>query len=142
MYSPYGRKNENKKVIDYLIEAIDSKEPVAFTEGVQVLDFIHVDDMADFFFTLLNKLPELKDDYYQFHLGTGKGHTVREVSETMEKVWGKKVNAAWGDRDYSPYDLMHAVAPIQKNIKLLGWKAKLSLEDGIKILKEDISKYE
>lgn len=141
VYSPYGRKNDSKKVIDYLMEAVGSEEPVSFTEGIQVLDFIHVDDMADFFLTLLKKLPELSDDYYQFHLGTGEGHTVRKAGEIMEKVWGRKVNAAWGSREYSPYDLMHAVAPNQKNIKLLGWKAKLSLEDGIRILKEDVENH-
>lgn len=138
VYSPYGRYNAYKKVIDYMIDAFDAKEPVCFTKGEQILDFIHVDDMADFFYTLLKKLPYLNASYYQFHLGTGEGHSIREVASVMEKVWDKKMNADWGGREYSEQDIMYAVAPISNNISLLGWKAKISLEEGVVILKNDL----
>lgn len=137
VYSPYGRFNPYKKVIDYMIESFDAKSPVAFTKGEQILDFIHVDDMADFFFTLIQHLSSLKDDYYQFHLGTGLGHSIREVAEVMENVWGKRMNANWGGRAYSEQDIMHAVAPIEQNLKLLNWKSKIILREGINILMED-----
>ena len=134
VYSPYGRENEQKKVIDFLVDALDAPEPVKFSEGRQILDFIHVDDMADFFYHLLQKLPEIKDRYIQFHLGTGEGHSLREVASVMEKVSGKRVNADWGGYPYRKYDTMYAVAPIAKNLEILGWKSKISLEEGIGIL--------
>lgn len=137
IYSPYGRKNSNKKVIDYLLDAVDAEVSVAFSPGNQVLDFIHVDDMADFFYTLLLNLDKLKGDYYQFHLGTGEGHTLREVANVMERVSGKFVNADWGGRGYSRSDVMYAVAPINKNISELKWKATVTLEEGIRILMQD-----
>ena len=96
VYSPYGRYNSNKKVIDYLVDALDA---------------------------------------------TGRGYTIREVSDIVEAVWGKPINANWGGRAYSPSDTMYAVAPINKNIAVLGWKSSISLEDGIKILYEDIKKH-
>lgn len=138
VYSPYGRYNSNKKVIDCLIEAVEAEEPVDFTLGNQVLDFIHVDDMADFFYTLFHSLDRLKDSYYQFHLGTGEGHSVREVADVISEVWNRPLNANWGGRPYSSSDVMHAVAPINKNIALLGWKSSILLEDGIRILYEDM----
>lgn len=138
VYSPYGRYNSSKKVIDYLVDAAGSEVPVDFSPGNQVLDFIHVDDIADFFYTLILSLDNLKDSYYQFHLGTGKGHSVREVAEVIEEVGGQPVNANWGGRAYSSSDTMHAVAPINSNITLLGWHFSLSLREGIKILYEDI----
>ena len=138
VYSPYGRYNAYKKVIDYMIDSFSASEPVDFTMGEQILDFIHVDDMADFFYTLIQKLPELKDSYYQFHLGTGKGHSIREVAETMEKCWGKKMNANWGGRAYSEQDIMHAVAPIEQNLKLLNWQSKVDLDEGILIFKNEV----
>lgn len=137
VYSPYGRYNPYKKVIDYMIEAFDAVQPVAFTKGEQHLDFIHVDDMADFFYTLIQSLPSLKNDYYQLHLGTGEGHSIREVASLMEQVWGRKMNAQWGVRAYSEQDIMHAVAPIEQNIKLLNWKSKIRLREGLEILMRD-----
>ena len=138
VYSPYGRYNAYKKVTDSMIDPFFASEPVDFTMGEQILDFIHVDDMADFFYTLIQKLPELKDSYYQFHLGTGKGHSIREVAETMEKCWGKKMNANWGGRAYSEQDIMHAVAPIEQNLKLLNWQSKVDLDEGILIFKNEV----
>lgn len=142
VYSPYGRYNSNKKVIDYLADAVGAEMPVDFSPGNQLLDFIHVDDMADFFCTLFRSLDRLKDSYYQFHLGTGTGHSVREVAEVMEEVWKRPVNANWGGRPYSSSDAMYAVAPINRNITLLGWKSSISLKDGIRILYEDIKTHE
>ena len=35
-------------------------------------------------------------------------------------------------------DAMYAVAPINRNITLLGWKPSISLKEGIRILHEDM----
>ncbi len=138
IYSSYGRKNEKKKIIDFLSEALDSPLPVKFTGGKQVLDFVHVDDMADFFCNLLDKISDLKKSYYQFHLGTGEGHTLREVGALLERISGKKLNAEWGGLPYRPLDTMYAVAPIARNLEILNWKSKISIENGIEIYLKDI----
>ena len=138
VYSPYGRRNAYKKVIDYMADSFTSKQPVDFTKGEQILDFIHVDDMADFFYALICRLNQLKDKYYEIHLGTGVGHSIREVSAIMEKIWNKKMNANWGGRNYSSQDIMYAVAPINKTISLLNWHSKISLEEGLRIYYNDL----
>jgi len=138
LYTSYGRQNNQKKVVDYMLDAMDSAIPVNFTLGEQVSDFIHVDDIADFFYTLFTKIDVCKNNYTQFHLGTGYGYSIREASLILEKVFYKKINANWGGLPYRPLDVMYAVAPIARNIELLNWKAKISLEQGFSILKEDM----
>ncbi|MDR0682116.1 MAG: NAD(P)-dependent oxidoreductase [Dysgonamonadaceae bacterium] len=138
VYSPYGRKNQQKKVLDFMIDAMDSVTPVNFTKGEQILDFIHVDDIADFFYTLLNNLFVFKDLYTQLHLGTGKGHSLREAGNLMEEVFHKKINAYWGGLPYRQNETMYAIAPIAKNLELLNWRAKISLQQGLDILKEEL----
>lgn len=142
IYSPYGRKNVQKKVVDYMVDAIRAKESVSFSPGEQILDFIHVDDIVDFFAVLIQKLKELDDVFYQFQLGSGTGHSVRELGNMIEKVWNQKMNADWGGRGYSPSDIMYAVAPICRNITLLNWRAKISLQEGLEILKNDLANKE
>ena len=137
IYSPYGRRNSKKKVIDYLCDALESPVPVSFSPGEQILDFIHVDDMADFFSTLISKNDRVPQGFTQWHLGTGQGHTLREVAAIMEEISGRKVNAVWGGRDYNPEDPMYAVAPQANNINSLDWSSKISLRKGLEIyLKE------
>jgi CDP-paratose synthetase len=122
-----------KRLFDYMAESLDAPEPVDMTKGEQVLDFIHVDDVAGFFAYTVAHADEflaLKENGAEFHLGTGKGTSIREVAALMEEISGKKCNIHWGGRAYRERDIMHAVAPVEKNA--CGWKAEISLKDGIK----------
>lgn len=134
VYSPYGKKNKSKKVLDYLLDALDSPIPVKFSGGEQILDFIHVDDMADFFVTLFTKIlyNEWNNDFIELHLGSGKGYSIKEIAKIMEEVSGKKVNAVWGALPYRKFDTMHVVAPIGKNIEVLQWRSKVDINEGIR----------
>lgn len=134
VYSPYGKRNKNKKVLDYLLDALNSPTPIKFSGGEQILDFIHVNDMADFFTTLFTKMykKEWSYNFIELHLGSGFGHSIKEIAQIMEELSGKKVNAIWGALPYRKFDTMHAVAPIGKNIELLGWKSKIDIRKGIK----------
>ena len=48
------------------------------------------------------------------------------------------MNANWGGRAYSEQDIMHAVAPIEQNLKLLNWQSKVDLDEGILIFKNEV----
>lgn len=139
VYSPYGRKNEQKKVIDYMIEGLDASSPVNMSKGEQILDFIHVDDMSDFFYTLFSKIEICTEQYTQFHLGTGEGHSIREAGRIIGRVFDKKLNVNWGALPYRPLDAMYAVAPVAKTLSLLNWRSRIGLEEGIEILKKDLN---
>jgi hypothetical protein len=139
MYSPYGRyNNSHKKIIDYMLEALYSPIPINFSKGEQILDFIHVDDIANFLYIIILKINLFTEMYTQLHCGTGQGHSLREVGSMIEDIFGKKLNADWGHLTYRPLDIMYAVAPIAKNIDFLNWRAQITLEKGINILKQDI----
>ena len=133
VYSPYGKKNKSKKVLDYLLDALDAPTPVKFSGGEQVLDFIHVDDIADFFVTLFTKIlnNEWNNDFIELHLGSGKGYSIKEIAKIMEEISGKKINAIWGAFPYRKFDTMHAVAPISMNIEVLQWRSKVDIIKGI-----------
>lgn len=131
-YSVYGGNMTVKRLMDYIHESMDAKIPVSMTAGEQVLDFIHVNDVANFFTHIILH----KERFYvlnngiDFHLGTGRGTSVRELAEMMEGKYGKKCNINWGARPYRERDTMYAVAPIAQNMPLVGWKAEISLLEG------------
>lgn len=136
-YSVYGGQMTVKRLFDYMTESLDATESVEMTAGEQVLDFIHVEDVAGFFVYVVSHMDEFLhssknvEDYF---LGTGKGTTIREVAGLMEKLSGKKCNIAWGARPYRERDIMYAVAPVERNHS--GWKAKIGLEEGIRRMLE------
>ena len=137
-YSVYGGIPTVKRLTDYIIESMDSAESVDMTAGEQILDFIHVDDLCRFYIHLVTHSDELKDirNGENFHVGTGQGVTVRQLARMMEEEYGKPCNINWGGRPYRDRDTMHAVAPIAKNLALLGWRTEITLREGIRRMKK------
>ena len=134
-YSVYGGKMTVKRLMDYIKESMNAENPIDMTLGEQILDFIHVDDIAGFFIHMLKNMEQVLTvpNGTNFHLGTGRGISIRELAEMIEGEYGKKCNIKWGGRPYRERDIMYAVAPIAKNMPLIGWKAKIGISEGIKI---------
>ena len=121
-----------KRLFDYMAESLDADTPVDMTAGEQVLDFIHVDDVAGFFAYAVSHAEEfmaLPQNGMDFHLGTGVGTSIRDVAKLMESITGKHCNINWGGRPYRERDIMKAVAPVEKN--QCSWKAKIDIRHGI-----------
>lgn len=137
-YSIYGGIPTVKRLMDYILESMESAEPVDMTAGEQILDFTHVDDLCSFYVHLVKHIDKMESirNGDSFHIGTGQGTTVRQLAQLMEEVYNRKCNISWGGRPYRDHDTMHAVAPIAKNLALLGWRTKITLREGIKRMKE------
>ena len=136
-YTIYGGKPTVKRLMDYIIESLESETPIDMTAGEQILDFTHVEDLAGFYVHILlnkNKFYDLANGE-EFHIGTGKGTSIRELVGIVEQVFQRRCNINFGGRSYRERDIMHAVAPISKNLNLIGWRSKISLKEGVKKLK-------
>jgi UDP-glucose-4-epimerase GalE len=94
-------------------------------DGTCIRDYIHVNDLAEAHVLGLEYLDN--GESTALNLGTGNGHSVRDVISTIERVTGKKVPADIAPR--RPGDPPRLVADPSHAEKLLNWKAKRSLED-------------
>lgn len=136
-YTIYGGKPTVKRLMDYIIESLESVEPIDMTAGEQILDFTHVNDLTAFYVHILLNI----DMFYnlnngeEFHIGTGKGTSIRDLVTIVERIYGRKCNINFGGRPYRDRDTMHAVAPIAKNLSLVNWRALISLEEGVAMMK-------
>lgn len=132
-YSIYGGQDTSKKIMDYIIESIDAKEPVGMTYGEQSLDFIHVSDVVRFFNqlvvddTLWCQLPQ----GISLPLGSGISYTIRQVAEVVELLTQKTCQINWGARSYRPLDVMKAKADLSIIQTYMDWKPMVSLNKGL-----------
>lgn len=140
-YTIYGENDTRRKVFHYILDSLNSPTPIGMTGGEQILDFIYINDVVAFYLTILDRLEELVNNTssnFQFHLGTGRGTNIKELTGYIEEITGKKANIQWGARPYRENDIMYAVAPISRNIELLDWRAKTKIKEGLKnMLKKD-----
>jgi UDP-glucose 4-epimerase len=102
------------------------------TDGTCIRDYIHVMDLAEAHVVALERLMSSKTDtnFEVFNLGTGIGSSVLEVVNAFESASGEKLNYSIVDRRAG--DVVAAYADTEKANKILGWKAKRSLEQALK----------
>ena len=132
-YTIYGGKSKSKKVFDYLLDSTKSDAPVDMTDGNQILDFIHIEDVVNFYLTCLNNYDLIK--YHEnYFLGTGEGTSIKELASLIESETNLKANINWGKRKYRPLDIMRAIAPVSRNSTQLVWKPKISMQQGLRML--------
>ncbi|MBO0910609.1 MAG: UDP-glucose 4-epimerase GalE [Acidobacteria bacterium] len=97
-------------------------------DGTCIRDYIHVTDLAEAHVLGLEYLR--KGESAAMNLGTGRGHSVKEVISAVERITGGKARALVGPR--RPGDPPELVADPALAQKLLQWKAKCSLDDIIR----------
>jgi GDP-L-fucose synthase len=97
-------------------------------------EFLHVDEMAQASIFVMN----LDSAVYQretqpmmshINVGTGIDCTIKELTETVAKVVGYQGEIHWDTTkpDGTPRKLMDV-----SRLERLGWKAKITLEDGLR----------
>ena len=129
-----------QNLIPYLTQTVIGKHPFLRVfgsdyntkDGTCIRDYIHIMDLAKAHIESINYLMSFKNKkmYEIFNVGTGKGYTVLEVIKIFEKVTGEKVPFKFvGPREG---DVPIAFADVKKIYTKMGWKAKFTLEDGLK----------
>ncbi|MCT7590790.1 NAD-dependent epimerase/dehydratase [Aliarcobacter butzleri] len=136
----YGSLDDENKFIYWLINKLKQNvEKIDLTSGVQKRDFIYIDDVVSAYKTIIENI-ESYSDYEEFELGSGNSIEVKKFVKQIVKELKLKqeINTKlnFGAVSYRDNENMEMKADIQK-LTNLGWKAKVSIEDGIKkILKE------
>ncbi|KNG51919.1 udp-glucose 4-epimerase [Stemphylium lycopersici] len=98
-------------------------------DGTAVRDFIHVVDLARGHIAALaaSAAGRTQAPFRTYNLGTGKGHTVREVLHSLEGASQRKIPAREVGRRAG--DVGFCVAEVQRAETELQWKAERSLDD-------------
>jgi UDP-glucose 4-epimerase len=97
-------------------------------DGTCVRDYIHVIDLAEAHLAALAHLTR-GGESGAFNLGTGHGHSVREVIESAKRVTGRDVPVVMGARRAG--DPPALVASAEKARRVIGWEAKRGSLDAI-----------
>ncbi len=121
-------------LIPAAFEAIQGKRPALeifgddypTTDGTCVRDYIHVNDLAEAHVLALKHL-QSGGPSLALNLGTGRGNSVREVLDTIERIAGKPVPKRVGPRRAG--DPPELVADPARARQVLGWTTTRTLPD-------------
>ena len=134
--SGLGERHEPEThLIPLILRAVQTGKPVTLfgddyptPDGTCIRDYIHVSDLAEAHIVAVESL--LKGGPSDsFNVGTGGGHSVKEVLAAVERVTGNKVPYTIGPRREG--DPPSLVADASKLQNTLGWRPKRADLDGI-----------
>jgi UDP-glucose 4-epimerase len=132
-FSVYGPKETAKQqyanmVTQFLWEMQNKKTPIIFGDGLQTRDFTFVKDV-----TRALQLA-MKSDYHGIvNVGTGKAYTFNQAVEVLNECMGLDIKPQYVPNPIKNY-VLHTLSDTAKSEKVLGFKARYGLEDGVKEL--------
>jgi UDP-glucose 4-epimerase len=93
-------------------------------DGTCIRDFIHVSDLAKGHVSALQKMNN--PGIYVYNLGTGIGHTVKQLVDSFQKV--NQVIVPYQYVDRRDGDIIISYADVSKVEQELGWKAEIGID--------------
>jgi dTDP-L-rhamnose 4-epimerase len=109
---------------------LNDNPPFIFEDGRQSRDFIHVSDIVQ---GLVLAMECDAANYEAINIGTGRSTSVLDVAEVLRQKLNVEAEPQIVNK-YRAGDIRHCYADISKAERLLGFKPKVSFEDGMEEL--------
>jgi dTDP-L-rhamnose 4-epimerase len=111
---------------------LNGNPPLIFEDGLQSRDFVHVSDIVE---AILKALESDAAVGASLNVGTGNAVTVEQVARLLGARLGTSIAPERQDT-YRAGDIRHCVADPTRSRELLGFAARVPLEDGVAELVE------
>jgi len=132
-YGPRMRKDDGRAVPNFIIQALERKPITVYGDGKQTRSFCYISDMVDGIYRLM-----LSDENYPINLGNPQEISILEFAKLIKKITNSKSEIVFKEL---PEDDPKVRRPdITKAMKILKWKPKVPLEDGLRRTIEWFSK--
>ena len=154
VYGPHQDfKRKQPPFTGYLLKQLMNGEDLnVFSDGEQRRDYVHVIDLAELIGICLGN-PSASNQ--TFNVSSGRAYSVNEIANTMMDLFDIKVNINYQDSKiyWDKYPVLHqpkefnidkqivvdevnkyVLGCTKKTEELLSWKARVSLEQGLKTL--------
>ncbi|MCH2189811.1 MAG: SDR family NAD(P)-dependent oxidoreductase [Gammaproteobacteria bacterium] len=113
----------------FTIAAMLNKEITVYGNGKQIRDVLHVEDLIEAYFSVIEKSDVISGE--SLNIGGGPENTLSllELLGYLESTLEKKITPLWDD--WRPGDQPVFVCDLEKAKRTIGWEPKISVEDGV-----------
>lgn len=130
-FSVYGPHEQHKgkyanNISQFLWAMSQGERPVIYGDGSQTRDFTYVDDVVEA--NILAMRSRLKGEI--MNVGTGTSYSLNSIIEKLNAAMGTKIVPKYVKNPLKNY-VAHTLAETSKTEKLLGFRPKITLDDGI-----------
>lgn len=133
IYDTYGPGDLRGKLIGKFFEIAESGAALPMSEGRQQINYVYIDDVAGAYLRAVEIMEQQTENMRTYYLRSEEKVTLRELSLLFEKAVHKQLHIEWGKRPYRAREVMEVYSGGEC---LPGWKAKVSLEEGLQRIAE------
>lgn len=128
-YGPRMRLNDGRVVPNFVRQALAGEPLTVYDDGSRTRSFCYVSDLVDGLYRLL-----MSDEPTPVNLGNPQEMTILEFAETVLRVSGSTSPIVFiTPKDERTKDDPHTRQPdVRKALRVLGWSARVSLEEGLR----------
>ncbi len=116
----------------WLSRLLNDKQPVVFEDGGQLRDFVSIHDVVD---CLVLMLETSGADFLPVNVGSGETVTILEIAQTLNRILGKSIEPSITQAGRK-FDIRHNTADIARATNTLGFRPKVTLDQGFAELVE------
>ena len=128
LYLAYGPRQDVNRFLPIIIKGCIKNQKFSCSKGVQLRDFIHVDDVVDAIIkSLINK--DVRGQI--INIGSGKPRKIRKVIEDVQKI-SKGGYPQYGTFKLRKFEILKLYPSIKKAKNKINWKPKISFEKGLR----------
>ncbi len=128
-FSIYGTNEAKYFLIPTIFSQLRNKKIIKLGNVYPKRDFIFIDDVINAISIVLQKL----EGFEVYNIGTGKSYSVLELCRIIEKISKKNLIIKSIKSKSRDFEVKNMVSDSSK-IKKLGWRPKISINQGLKIL--------
>lgn len=127
-----GDLNFSRIIPDSIRSVILNKNPIIRSDGTPVRDFIYIADVVSGYLTLAENLERNEVKGEAFNFGSNSPISILDLVNKIIKISGKKLKPEIVGKGKPKAEIDRQYLSSEKAEKLLNWKPKVSLEEGLR----------
>ena len=128
LYQAYGPYQKFNRLVPLVIKSCLNNESFPCTSGIQKRDILYIDDLIDLIFKIF-KNKKIRGQIV--NAGSGKPIKIKQLIELIKK-YSKAGNPCYGKIRMRKDEILNMYPSIYKAKKVLNWRPKISIQNGIK----------
>ncbi len=133
LFTPYGERDDPKKLIPYIINSALQDRSIDLTQGFQRLYPTYAKDIVSAIIKAVELPDGIRPSSYRFNLTGRQSYSIREIVTVLEDILDRKVKVNWGRLNAKKVDALQPfTVDISTSENTLGWTPDTSLEEGLR----------
>ncbi len=130
LFNVYGYPCKDNRITQDIMNGLLNDKQVELSSPNNVRDYVHLDDVLEAIKLSIIYNPE--KNFNIFNIGSGVGTSVKVLVNVFSIAYGKEVNVKY--TDFRKSEVGISIADITKAEEILGWRPKISLIEGVKMM--------